>query len=276
MSDTPVTPPARIQPSKEKDYLWLHLRDLPYFRALLRAVEARFYQEINLPEPVLDVGCGDGHFASLAFEKPLDVGFDPWWQPLRSSVGRGAYRALVCADGGMLPFPGSTFSSAISNSVLEHIPHVNDVLVETARVLRPGAPFVFCVPNHQFLISLSVGRFLDQMGLKGLGNSYRSFFNRISRHYHCDPPGVWEARLHSAGFEIEDYWHYFSPRALRVLEWGHYLGLPSWISHTLTGQWILSSSRWNLALTYRLLLPYYQSDPVNEAGSYTFYITRRL
>ena len=53
----------------EKDYLWLHLRDLPYFRAMLRAVEAQFYQEFELPAPTLDVGCGDGHFATIAFDR---------------------------------------------------------------------------------------------------------------------------------------------------------------------------------------------------------------
>ena len=50
---------------KNKDYLWLNLRDLPYFRAMLRAVEAEFYQEFELPSPTLDLGCGDGHFELL-------------------------------------------------------------------------------------------------------------------------------------------------------------------------------------------------------------------
>ena len=57
-----------------KDYLWLHLKELPYFRSLVRAVEARFYQDFELPAPTLDVGCGDGHFATVAFERPLEVG----------------------------------------------------------------------------------------------------------------------------------------------------------------------------------------------------------
>ena len=39
-----------------KDYLYLHLRDLPYFRALVRGVEATYYQTIDLPAPTLDVG----------------------------------------------------------------------------------------------------------------------------------------------------------------------------------------------------------------------------
>ena len=61
-----------------KDFLFLHTRDLPYFRGLLRAVESRFYQDIELPAPILDVGCGDGNFAALTFDHKIEVGLDPW------------------------------------------------------------------------------------------------------------------------------------------------------------------------------------------------------
>ena len=60
-----------IQKKDEKDYLWENIKDLPYFRAVLRAVEARFYQDIALSQPVLDLGCGDGHFASKTFEEKI-------------------------------------------------------------------------------------------------------------------------------------------------------------------------------------------------------------
>jgi SAM-dependent methyltransferase len=258
-----------------KDYLWPHLRDLPYFRAILRAVEARFYQDVELPAPVLDVGCGDGHFATIAFDKKLDVGLDPWSGPIHEAAGRGAYRLLTQADGGRMPFPDQFFASAISNSVLEHIPHVEAVLLETARVLKPGAPFTFCVPNHNFLPTLSIGRSLDRLGLRSLANRYRAFFNRISRHHHCDPPEVWQPRLEKAGFQIERWWHYFPPHALHVLEWGHYFGLPSLLSKRLTGYWILAPTQWNLALTRQIVLDLYEEDPVCENGVYSFYITRR-
>ena len=46
-----------------------------------------------------------------------------------------------------MPFPDGYFASAISNSVLEHIPQVQEVLADLRRVLKPGAPFLFCVPN---------------------------------------------------------------------------------------------------------------------------------
>ena len=72
---------SRTEDQGGKDFLRLHLRELPYFRALLRAVESRFYQDYPLAQPVYDVGCGDGHFASLTFERMIDVGLDPWHAP---------------------------------------------------------------------------------------------------------------------------------------------------------------------------------------------------
>ncbi len=259
---------------KEQDFLYLHVRDLPFFRALLRSVESAYYQDLDLPEPLLDVGCGDGHFAQITFDRPLDVGLDPWRGPIREARERGVYRLLTEADGGAMPYPDNFFASAISNSVLEHIPEVEAVLAETARVLRPGAPFVFCVPNHRFAASLSLARGLDALGLKPLARAYRAFFQKISRHHHCDDPATWEARLDAAGFTLERWWHYFSPNALAVLEWGHYLGLPSLIWKHLTGRWNLVTAYWNFAPLLAVLRPFASGHPA-EDGAYTFYIARK-
>src|SRR5512143_1144572 len=105
------------------DLLWRNLKDLPAFRALLRAVEARFYQDLPLPEPTLDLGCGDAHFASVTFDHPLAVGVDPWAAPLREArrLRPQTYGLLLQAYGDTLPFPSGHFASAVSNSVLEHI-----------------------------------------------------------------------------------------------------------------------------------------------------------
>lgn len=263
-----------MMPSAQRDFLRLQVRDLPYFRALLRSVEAVFYQNLPLPAPTLDLGCGDGHFASLTFDRPIEVGLDPWHGPIHEARKRGFYRWLVEADGGGIPFPTGYFASAFSNSVLEHIPHVEEVLSETARVLKPGAPFVFCVPNPRFNAMLSLAVFLDRLRLNALAEYYRRFFTRISRHCHLDGPEVWQDRLERAGFALEEWWDYFSPRALAVLEWGHYAGLPALVARKLTGRWILVRARWNLALTERLVRPYATPAPCAD-GVYTFYVARR-
>jgi SAM-dependent methyltransferase len=260
----------------QKDFLWLSIKDLPYFRGLLRAVEARFYQDMVLEAPVLDLGCGDGHFTTVAFDHPLDVGVDPWTGPVKLASKRGAYCLVTQGLGDRLPFSDGYFASAMSNSVLEHIPNIDPVLAEMARVLRPGARFVFCVPNQYFLDNLSVSGFLDRIGLHGLANAYRSFFNRISRHQHCDSPAVWEKRLEQAGFKIDRWWHYFSPEAFHTLEWGHYFGLPSLVAHFFLRRWILVPSHWNLSLTRAMVQKYYDEPTEQPKGSYTFYITHRI
>ena len=266
--------PSEAERFHPDEYLWLNIRDLPYFRSLLRAVEAQFYKDIDLPAPTLDIGCGEGHFAALAFDRKIDVGLDPSHHPIHEAGTRQTYRMLTEADGGRMPYPDGYFASAFSNSVLEHIPHVEAVLAETARVLKPGAVFAFCVPNHRFNESLSIAVALDKLRLTPLARLYRAFFSFIARHRHLDDPEVWGRRLEQAGFTVEKWWHYFPPKALAVLEWGHYLGLPSLITRKLFGRWILVPARWNLGLTHRLLQPY--SDAVaSEDGVCTFYIARR-
>jgi len=250
----------------KKDFLFLHLSGLPYFRAFLRAVESAYYQDFDLPAPVYDVGCGDGHFASLTFENKLDVGLDPWHGPIHEAKKFGAYQSLVEADGARSPFPSAYFSSAVSNSVLEHIPHIDAVLAETARVLKPNAPFYFCVPNPRYLSELSLS--------KVLGGGYTEWFRKISRVSHADEPNIWEERLERAGFTLERHWHYFSPAAMRVLEWGHYFGVPSLLARMLTGKWILSPTRWNLQLTMKFVAKYASTEPAAD-GTFTFYIARR-
>ncbi len=263
------------QIKQDKDFLWPQLIGLPYFRALLRAVEANQYLDLDLPQPILDLGSGDGHFASVSFDFKIDVGLDPWWEPLfESKRYPQAYDGLVQAFGAEMPFPEEHFASALSNSVLEHIPELDEVLAEAARVLQPGAPFIFCCPNDDYYRKLSVPGWLRKLGLNGLAQRYTDWFMKISRTHHADPPDVWQARLEKAGFTLERWWHYFPPASLHVLEWGHYFGAPSLLPKLLFDRWILAPARWNLGITERLLRPFAGTTPHPE-GTYTFYIAVR-
>ncbi len=254
--------------------LWRHISTLPYFRGFLRAVEDSFYQEIDLPKPIFDLGSGDGHFASAAFDKKLDVGLDPWVAPMREAWRRNAYRLLALGEGARIPFADESFASVISTSVLEHIPDIEPVLRETARILKPGGKFVFCGPNHRFPQELWGRRILRKLGVKNLGDSYGRFFNWISRHAHTDSPEVWQERLEKAGFRLLDTWDYFPPKALHILEWGHPLGMPSWIIKKFFGRWILVPKRWNLIIPWHLTRKYLD-NPRSEKGVCSFYIAEK-
>lgn len=257
------------------DMLWRQLKSMPAFRALLRSVEARFYAHIELPEPVLDVGCGDGHFAQLTFPGPLAAGIDPWWGPLQKATRTRQYEILVQGLGDRMPFPTHHFASAFSNSVLEHIPDVQPVLNEISRVLRPGGRFVMTAPSEFFTEHLGGAQFLERLKLGGLANRYRHFFNGISRHAHTDTPQTWAARLAEAGFVIDLWQYYFSEDALHALEIGHVQGLPSAILHALTGHWIVAPWRSSLQVTERWVRPYYEEAPTGE-GAYLLFVARKM
>ncbi len=260
------------QIKEDKDFLLPQLKTLPYFRALLRSVEASYYQDLDFPEPILDLGSGDGDFADAAFDFKINVGLDPWWEPLvESQQYPDSYDGLVQADGAGMPFPDAYFASAISNSVLEHIPHLDAVLAETSRVLQPDAPFVFCCPNDDYYKQLSIPTSLNKLGLKGFAQAYTDWFMKISRTHHADPVDVWEERLEQAGFRLERWWHYFPPESLHALEWGHYFSAPALLPKKLIDRWLISPANWNLAVTEKLLRPYADTEP-HPDGTYTFFI----
>jgi SAM-dependent methyltransferase len=254
--------------------LWRHISGLPYFRGFLRAVEDRFYQEVDRPAPVLDLGSGDGHFASVAFDSKPDIGLDPWVTPMKEARTRETYRLLVLGEGAKIPAADASFNTVTSVSVLEHIPEIDPVIAEVARVLRPGGKFVFCVPNHRFPELLWGRQFLDKLGLPKAGQAYSRFFNRIARHAHTDSPAVWTARLEAAGLAVEQTWDYFPPKALYILEWGHPLGVPALVSKKLFGRWILAPTRWNLAIPWRMTRPF-MDDPRSDEGVCSFFVARR-
>jgi SAM-dependent methyltransferase len=241
---------------------------------MLRAVEDSFYQDITLPRPILDLGCGDGHFASVAFPQPLEVGLDPWWEAIKEARSRATYQMIVQSDGARSPFPDGCFGSVVSTSVLEHIPHIQDVIHEVSRVIRPDGMFVFCVPNDRFPKSLFGRLALRKLGFKSAAEAYARFFNRIARHAHCDGVEVWSDRLARAGFCLEQSWDYFPPKALHTLEFGHFLGLPSLVSRKITGRWILAKHKANLWLPY-MATRRFMDQRLSQEGVCTFYIARK-
>jgi SAM-dependent methyltransferase len=191
-------------------------RHVPLNHAVWRASEAAVLASVPMPRPILDIGCGDGLFARLLFKQPVDVGVDLSISQLMKAGESGAYERVETADATRLPFPDSSFQTVFSNCVLEHIPAVDLVCREAARVLRPGGRFVFTVPTDRFADFLFYPALARSLGVPWLGALYVRALNRVFRHYHTDSPERWQQRLAGADFTIEAVWQVM-PLALASL-----------------------------------------------------------
>lgn len=251
------------------DALIRHLREMAPHRALLRATECRLMGAVPLVHPVLDVGCGDGHFASVAYAEPIDIGLDLLDRDLKEAAARrpDVYRAIVKASATAMPFRDATFATVVSNCVIEHIPDVDAALREIARVLRPGGAFAATLPSERFPDYLLGATLARRIGLLRAGRAYGAFFNRISHHCHVDPPAIWQARLQAVGLEVVEHTYYFSAAAHRAFDLAHYLSVPNLVTKRLLGRWVLHPLQ---AKPLERWFRRYYEEPWPEVGAYQF------
>jgi len=101
----------------------------------------------------LDVGCGGGllaeEFARLGCAV---VGVDPSEESLAAARAHAAARGLRIdyrrATGEALPFAAASFDIVYCCDVLEHVTDLQQVISETARVLKPGGTYLYDTINR--------------------------------------------------------------------------------------------------------------------------------
>ncbi len=243
-------------------------------RALLRAVECKLMGSVPMSgqqhRPVLDIGVGDGHFASIAYTEPIDVGIDVRHSELVEAAQRGrtVYRTVALASATELPFADHAFRTVLSNCVIEHIVDNKAVLTEIARVLQPGGTFATTLPSEHFADMLLGSTVLRRLGANRLAAAYGRFFNRISFHHHVYEPAEWQRRLEAVGLRVVDHQYYFSARAHRVFDASHYLGVPNLVTRKLTGRWVVHPLQ--MKPFERWMRPYYDEPLPQPTGAYQF------
>ena len=167
--------------------------------ALWRSLELEMWQGRELPQPVLDVGCGNGYVASLVLPPDRQaVGLDMVFSELRVARQLATYRGVVQSEGGAMPFGDECFGSVFSNCVVEHIPRLDQVLQAVSSSLRPGGIFAFTTVSHRFLEMLGpIGRF-RATGRLGEAEAYAEKTNARLGHYHYYSPEQWQEKLAAA------------------------------------------------------------------------------
>jgi len=275
MNDVRGGATARVAPTtNDRDFLVEQLKTVPAFRAMLRSIEARMIAHLDLPRPILDLGCGDGDFARAAFTQPLDVGIDPWAAQVEQARRVGMHRELHVMDSNAMTFANESFATVLSNSVLEHIPNIDPTLRETYRVLKRNGIFVFTTPSNHFAEYLFFADTFSKLGMKSLAAQYENYFNRISYHYRTDSLETWTARLNQLGFHVKQSYPYFSRTASHVFDLAHYYSAVSIFYKKLFGRWIIAPFRVNFFYVEPILRHFYNAQPVPE-GAYLFFLCEK-
>ncbi len=250
------------------DYFSRHLESMAAHRAILRSVECKLMSQVPVVPPVLDIGIGDGHFASIAYERPIDVGIDVLASDLWEARAReGVYRHVLMASAPALPFTDGMFATVVSNCVIEHIPDVDGTLREIARVLRPGGTFATTLPSEHFPEWLLGSTTARRLGFDGLAVAYGNFFNTISHHYHVHPPQWWDEKLSAVGLRVVEHRYYFSTEAHRAFDLSHYLGLPNLVTRGLFRRWVIHPAQMR---PFEWWLRRYYEEPLPAEGAYQF------
>lgn len=132
-------------------------------------------------ERVLEVGCGVGHLTKRLASRGIDItGIDV--NPNASEIA-GTDRVMTMRAES-LAFPDDTFDAIVSVHAIEHIPELEEALVEMGRVLRPGGRVLFIYPAEpiQGLYAIPTSIILHGTPMK-------------AREVHCQK--LWPSKLRS-------------------------------------------------------------------------------
>jgi SAM-dependent methyltransferase len=187
----------------KRNFLEKYVSLAPFALAIERSLECRIFSWMSFERPILDIGCGDGIFASVLFDEKVDTGIDPNPIEIEHASRVGAYSRLIQCRGDAIAEPDATYRTIFSNSVLEHIASIEPVLLEAHRLLSHGGVLYITVPTDRFEFGSAVSRLLALLRLQALDQKFRLFYNRFWAHYHCYTPDRWSEIISDAGFKVE-------------------------------------------------------------------------
>ncbi len=191
----------------------------------------------SCPGPILDVGCGDGLFASIAFSDAEVWGIDVDAKEGRWAAASQAYSQIVLGDVVRAKLPDSFFQTCVANCSLEHVPRIDQAMNTIYRSLQPGGRVLMFVPNRDWAQQLLSYRALEAVGATGLAKTLQQGIDTFFRHEHLYDEAGWRKVLSDAGFEIEAMEPVLSSATTVAFEAFLLPSLAGWLNKALTTRW---------------------------------------
>jgi len=212
----------------------------PAALALRECARLAAVRALDLPEPILDVGCGDGVFARLAYPTRQIWGIDINPMEVSRAQATDSYKTLICGSICNVDLPQGYFRSAIANCSLEHVPDIHGALANIRGSLADDALFVLIVPTPDWTRHLAVARLLQKIGLGPLARAYGAALDRVFFHVHLVDDATWTTYLERAGFEVEEVRRIVSPAVAWAFDAMLYPSTLGYAVKKLTGRWVLA------------------------------------
>tara|TARA_B100001750_G_scaffold237726_1_gene243279 strand:+ start:217 stop:1113 length:897 start_codon:yes stop_codon:yes gene_type:complete len=158
----------------------------------------------DFKSPILDIGCGNGLFASL-FLDHVDVGLDLDYRNIELAKKYKIYDEIKSADCTKdIPYSKNYFNTIFSNSVVEHIPDIEGLVKNCSKVLNPNGKLYFTTYSNEFTNCLS----------KNLGKKVAKQYNKSLTHVSLLPPSEWEEIFDRHKLKINRIEYYLNCEAL--------------------------------------------------------------
>lgn len=171
-----------------------------------RAWEYTAYQRYHLDGRILDLGCGDGRFFQLLWPHAENaVGVDVNPEVAELGLRSGIYRKIHIAPAHQIPEPDASFDHVFANCSLEHMDHLDAVLSEIQRCLKPGCTLLCSVVTNRFLQWSLLPNLVAIAGFENAASRLQKDF--LDYHHLVNPLSVdeWVIRFNQSGLSVEEH-----------------------------------------------------------------------
>lgn len=194
-------------------------------------------RDYQLSGPILDVGCGDGLFAKIAFDGEEVWGIDIDAKEGRWAQASRAYSQIVLADITKAKLPTSFFKSCVANCSLEHVPDIDAALATIERSLLPGAQALLFVPNREWASKfLTVRTIRSALGPK-VATMLQDGIDEFFAHRHLYDEAGWRDVIARSPLELKEIKPVLSTATTRAFETLLIPSLAGWLNKKLTSRW---------------------------------------
>ena len=221
------------------NFLLNYLKKAPVSLAVERSLECEILSKQEFVRPILDIGCGEGIFASVLFGEKIELGIDPSKSGIKRAKECGMYQEAIACCGSRIPKETASFNTILSNSALEHIPDIEPVLREANRLLSPQGRFYITVPAKLYDKYNIAYQLLAFLRLFGLAERYRLFFNKFWEHYHFYDCEGWIELFRKTGFKVIKSHEYCRKSTCLLDDAFIPFSFPSFLTKKIFNRWFL-------------------------------------